>query len=388
MTAIPTAEAGQVRAWATIDLSALQHNLQRVRELRPGSKIVAVIKANAYGHGSTEVAQAICAMPDAADCLAVATIDELLALQLLGTGKRLLLLSGFRTAEELRFLVESGVEFEIHADYQLELLKNWLRSNPHPSFAVWLSVDTGMHRLGFSPPDFAAALEFLCNCKKLRSLVIMSHLACADAADSKSVVITGRQIAQFSELVNSARSLRDARLEASLAASAGILGRSDLNFDYVRPGIMLYGGSPFASREAKALGLRPVMTLQSRLIAINDVAAGESVGYGATFTCSRDSRVGVVAIGYGDGYPRAAANGTPVVVHTSAGARQTGLLGRVSMDMITIDLTDLPDAQVGDAVELWGNNLPVDVVARSAGTISYELCCHVNRRVKFYYQQG
>ncbi|MEX2132021.1 MAG: alanine racemase, partial [Pseudohongiellaceae bacterium] len=234
------------RAWAQIDLQALHGNLQRARELHPDKSIVAVIKANAYGHGMTEIAASLKQNPDGAEVLAVATMDEVIALQLQGTGKRLLLLGGFRNADELRFLLEAGIEFVIHADYQLALLKSRIRDNPRSRFSVWLKADTGMHRLGMTAEEIAAALEFLVACSQTSRVIVMSHLACVDSDDPDAAAVTALQVSRFQDIVAAARQLQDKRIEFSLSASAGILARTDLGFDYIRPGIMLYGGSPFA----------------------------------------------------------------------------------------------------------------------------------------------
>lgn len=374
------------RATASIDLSALRHNLQRVSQLHPGVGLVAVIKANAYGHGMGDVARYLGREAGLADVMAVATLAEVVELQQQLAGRRLLLLGGYRNRDELEFLLQSGIEFVLHADHQLALLKDQLARNPRtPPFSVWLKIDTGMHRLGFAPADVADVLKFLVNCPQARRIVVMSHLACMDTDDRKSEAITARQLQSFQDQVDNARALQDNRLQFSLCASAGILRRTDLGYDYVRPGIMMYGGSPFAGQSAAALGLRPVMTLSAGIIAIRDLAAGESIGYGATFTCDRQTRVGVVSIGYADGYPRSAGNGTPVLVETAAGWQRTGLIGRVSMDMITIDLTGLADCQPGSRVVLWGQGLAADEVAAAAGTISYDLFCRVTRRVNFTY---
>jgi alanine racemase len=383
-----------LRAWATIDLSALQANLHHARQCGPGRKVVAVIKANAYGHGMEEVARAIGmraekqstpAMADGAECLAVATLDEVVRLQLVAAGTRILLLQGFRNRDELAFLIESGVEFVLHCDRQLALLKAYLRDQPRCRFTAWLKVDTGMHRLGFDPAAVAQPLDFLQNCPQLDSMVLMSHFACADGTSEVELAMTRRQLATFEALLTQARQHGRPGIAASMAASAAILRHPAAHFDYLRPGIMLYGCSPFDDVTGLQLGLRPVMSLFARIMAIRDVAAGETIGYGGSFVCPTAMRIGVVSIGYADGYPRAARNGTPVVLHLAHGTRRTGLAGRVSMDMITIDLTGMDDVEVGDRVELWGDQLSVDEVARHANTISYELLCKVTRRVTYFY---
>jgi alanine racemase len=375
------------RAWAKIDLAALKSNLSRVRQLSPKAGITAVIKANAYGHGMTEVANALSAGQSSVDCFAVASLQEAVELNLLGTSQRILLLPGFCDAKELEFLVESGIEFVIHADYQLALFKAALLNNKvSKPVSVWLKLNTGMNRLGMTVDEFKQAFAFLRASKQISNLVIMSHLAAADAPrDADSKELTDNQLTCFQRVVSDLQVADDDQVRMSLAASAGILAMPETHYHVVRPGIMLYGGSPLADKTGPELGLEPVMTLCSRLIAINEVPAGSTIGYGATYLCDRDTRVGVVSIGYGDGYPRAAPNGTPVLIKGQDGYRRSKLIGRVSMDMITIDLTDHSDAAVGDEVLLWGKDLPADDIAKLAGTISYELFCQITKRVHFVY---
>ena len=379
--------SNQGRAWARIDLSALKSNMARVRQLSPDSKITAVIKANGYGHGVEAIARTLSSQSNSVDCFAVATMDEVVALNVLGTGKRILLLQGYSDASQLRYLTEAGVEFVLHADYQLALLKaELLKNNRCGNLTVWLKFDTGMNRLGFCEAEFKQAFSFLHSSDKIGKIILMSHLACADKPNSqKSVDNTNKQVSRFKQMISDLGVADDDRVEMSLAASAGILSWPKTHYDLVRPGIMLYGGSPFADTSGADLGLEPVMTLCARLIAIKDIPAGGSIGYSGTYTCDRDTRIGVVSIGYGDGYPRAAPNGTPVLVKGDDGYCRTPLLGRVSMDMITIDLSNFDNVSVGDEVVLWGDGLPADEVAKLAGTISYELFCQVTQRVHFIY---
>jgi len=379
--------SSQERAWANIDLEALRSNVNRVRELNPTTEITAVIKANGYGHGMTEVATALSAEKQSVDCFAVATMEEVVELNLLRTSKRILLLQGFCNAKELEFLMESGVEFVIHADYQLVLLKAaLLNNNISRKLTVWLKLNTGMNRLGMPVDEFKQAFTFLHANDKISKIIIMSHLASADDPDNpQALANTQNQIACFQQLISDLGAAIDNRVEMSLAASAGILNLPETHYQVVRPGIMLYGGSPLVDKFGPGLGLEPAMTLCSRLIAINNVPAGGAIGYGATYICESDARVGVVSIGYGDGYPRAAPNGTPVLIKENDGYRRAKLIGRVSMDMITVDLSEFDDVCVGDEVVLWGKGLPADEIAKLVGTISYELFCHVTRRVHLNY---
>ncbi|MCH1600110.1 MAG: alanine racemase, partial [Pseudomonadales bacterium] len=251
----------------------------------------------------------------------------------------------------------------------------------------WIKYNTGMNRLGLGKRQ---ASEFYLRLQKCPNteLVLMSHLACADDPDSKEFAsFTQQQLQYLTELRGELVTASKQDVECSMAASAGILQWPDTHLDYVRPGVMLYGSSPMAGKTGEELGLQPVMTLRSRLITIRDLKAGESIGYGATYVCDRDTRMGTVSIGYGDGYPRSAINGTPVLVQTASGSVRTRMIGRVSMDMITIDLTGIDDAQIDDEVTLWGEGLCADEVARSAGTISYELFCKVTPRVEVSYSE-
>lgn len=357
-------------ARAVIDLAALRHNLSRVREVAPGTRVLAVVKADAYGHGLLRVATALAA---AVDGLAVARIDEALALRQAGITVPVLLLEGVSTPAQLAEARTHGLDIVVHRPAQLD----WLEAAPPgDTLAVWLKIDTGMHRLGFPPDASIQAYRRLCACAAVLSPPrLMTHLACADVRDDPH---TDRQLDRFAEIT---RALAG---ERSMAQSAGLLGWPVAQGDWVRPGIMLYGASPFADASAQTLGLHPVMTLSSSLIGVNHVHKGEAIGYGATWVCPEDMPVGVVAIGYGDGYPRHAPSGTPVLVN----AQRVGLIGRVSMDMICVDLRTQPTARAGDPVVVWGEaadgqRLSVEEVAGQAGTIAYELLCSVTSRVAF-----
>lgn len=375
------------RAWATIDLQALQANFRLLRSLNTDSKIVAVIKANAYGHGMAEVAAAINAVNNGADVFAVATIDEVQALLALGTGKRILLFSGFRNQSELQFLLAAGVELLVHSSAQFALLQDYMSSaDQAEAITVWLKLDTGMHRLGMDDAELLKAFHFLSRNKCVGEIVLMSHLASADdVIEAQALSMTRSQIAKFSAMYQQLNVATERTVSASLAASAAIVSLPETHYDYLRPGIMLYGASPLTGKSAESLGLHPVMTLSARILTIKALPAGETVGYGGSYTCTRTTRMAVVSIGYADGYPRAAGNGTPVLVKTAAGIFRASLIGRVSMDLLSIDLTEIDSARVGDEVVLWGEGLPVDEIAAHAKTISYELCCRVTQRVSHIY---
>jgi alanine racemase len=326
--------------------------------------VIAVIKANAYGHGLVAAAEALAE----ADAFAVARVEEALALRKAGCRARIVLLEGFRDADELESAAQHSLEPFVHQAWQVAQLEAW--RGPR-RLRAWLKIDTGMHRLGFAPSEAPAAVARLAACGAVAGPVALAtHLADAERTEGAD---TPAQLAAF------AAATAGLAGERSVANSAGLIAWPEARADWVRPGIMLYGASPFADRTGGELGLRPVMTLETRVIALKDVAAGERVGYGGTWTAPRASRIAVAAIGYGDGYPRSAANGTPVTVNGRAAA----LAGRPSMDMLTIDVTGLPQAAVGDRVELWGPQVPIERVAAAAGTIAYELACRVGRRVRF-----
>jgi alanine racemase len=347
---------------AVIDTAALRHNLSRVRELAPRSKVLAVIKANAYGHGIVPTAVALAG----ADGFAVARLEEGTALRAAGLRHRVLLLEGVFGAEQLRQAADHDFEIMVHDPEQLALLEAHRADRP---FRAWLKIDTGMNRLGFKPGQVPAALSRLDACASVaKPLTLVTHLACADEADGAR---TREQLDLFARLVDGIPG------ERSIANSAGLITCAASRADWVRPGLMLYGVSPLPGRSAESLGLRPAMTLVSQVIALKQVDAGERVGYGGGWTASRPTRLAIVAAGYGDGYPRNTASGTAVIV----AGRRAELVGRVSMDMIAIDVTGLPPIAVGDPVALWGPGVPVEDVARAAGTIPYELVCGVSQRV-------
>lgn len=351
-------------ARALIDLQALRHNYQLARELT-GAKALAVIKADAYGHGAVRCAQALQAQ---ADGFAVACIEEALQLRDAGITAPVLLLEGFFEAGELELIERHDLWCVVHSLWQLEAIEQSTLGRP---LQVWLKLDSGMHRVGLHPKDYHGAYQRLLACGKVAKIVLMSHFARADELDCAS---SADQVAVF----EAAR--QGLAAEVSLRNSPAVLGWPHIPSDWVRPGIMLYGATPFEGRQEEAERLQPVMTLESRVICVRELPAGEPVGYGATFVTDRPSRIGVVAMGYADGYPRQAPTGTPVLV---AGQRSQ-LLGRVSMDMLCVDLTDVPQAGLGSPVELWGKNVLASEVAAHAGTIPYQIFCNL-RRVPLVY---
>jgi alanine racemase len=348
---------------ASIDTAALRHNLSVVRANAPGARVMAVIKANAYGHGLVPVATAL----SDADAFAVARLDEGLLLRAAGNTKTIVLLEGVIDLEQLDAAVAAGFELVVHVPEQIELLRALA---PDAQCAVWLKLDSGMNRLGFKREAFTDAWEALQGLRQVRRPVgLFTHLASADEHDPVDT------LAQLDCFAAATRLLAG---ERCLANSAGLLKFPASRGDWVRPGLLLYGVSPLAGSTGMGLGLRPAMTLQSRVIAVKAVAVGEHVGYGGTWTARRPTRLAVAAVGYGDGYPRSVRSGAPVLV----GGARAPLVGRVSMDMIGIDVTDAEIApKLGDAVVLWGPQLPVEEIARWAGTVPYELLCGISQRV-------
>lgn len=362
-------------ARAVIDLDALRHNLQRAHTADPGAKQYAVIKADAYGHGLVPVAQAL----TAADGFAVVTLDEAVRLREAGIRQPILLLEGFFQADELAAIQRHRLDIVVHHEAQLAALEALAPVDDATRLSVWLKIDTGMHRLGFAGSELPAIWHRLTRCAAVQQPPrVMTHLACADDFQHPA---TQQQLSLFTELLTAQDAIQAAGSECSVANSAGILGWMNSHSDINRPGIMLYGVSPFLGETGAARRLRPVMTLRSELIAIKACRQGDAVGYGGTWRCPEDLSIGVVAMGYGDGYPRHAPTGTPVLVNGVS----VPLVGRVSMDMICVDLRSQPLAQVGDEVVLWGEGLPAEVVAEAASTIAYELFCGVTARVPRHY---
>ncbi len=353
-------------AVATIDLGALKHNLSIVRKNAPHSKILAVIKANAYGHGLETVAKALVA----ADGFAVAHFEEAITLREIDKDKPIILLQGFADEVELALLLSHSIEPVIHSFYQIDILE---KLELPDTTNVWLKIDTGMNRLGIAHLEMLTAWQRLNAIESLKGRVkIMSHFA---NADDKSHAGTEEQILLFQTLT------MQCNTEKSLANSAGLLHWPDSHMDWVRPGIMLYGVSPCEKESADSFELMPVMTLKSRIIAINQIQKDESIGYGHIWKAKQDTPIAVVGIGYGDGYPRHIKENTPVLINKT----RYQIVGRVSMDMLCVELNENHNFNVGDEVVLWGEGLPVEEIAKQAGTIAYELLCQVTARVKFEY---
>jgi alanine racemase len=345
-----------------IDESALLHNMTVVRRTAPASRVMAMVKANAYGHGLARVANVLAGEVDA---FGVACLAEAQVIRQLGIEIPIVLMEGFFQAEELAELARLDLQIVLHSPQQLAVLQQAHLSAP---VTVWLKVDSGMHRLGFpvaDVPEVAQILQALPHV--VQPIGWMTHFA---QADDRQDPKTQHQIDTFHALAQGAAGPQ------SLANSAGILAWPQAHADWVRPGIMLYGVSPFAGQSGGDFQLQPVMQLRSQLIAIQQVSQGEAIGYGSTWVCPQSMPVGIVAVGYGDGYPRNMPNGSPVWI----AGQHVPTVGRVSMDMLAVDLRTYPQARVGDRVELWGPNLPIEHIAQRVGTIAYEVLCHVNER--------
>jgi alanine racemase len=351
---------------ATIHLDAMQHNLTRARACAPDAKAWAVVKANAYGHGLERGLRGFAQ----ADGLALIELENAVRLRQLGWDKPILLLEGFFDASDIALLAEHKLNTTVHCIEQIKMLEYTQLYRP---IDVHLKMNTGMNRLGFRPAEYAAAYARLAAVPGIGSITLMTHFANADELEHPRLPIL-EQVRRFRAGSEGLPGLR------SLSNSGGVLHAAvlppELSSDWVRPGIMLYGGTP-GGKSAAEYGLRPTMTLTSEIIGIQRLEAGETVGYGSRFEAGAPMLVGVVACGYADGYPRHASHGTPVVVD---GVRTT-LVGRVSMDMMTVDLTPVANARVGSKVTLWGDGLPIDEVAHAAGTIGYELMCALAPRV-------
>ncbi|MGG7445889.1 alanine racemase [Kosakonia oryzendophytica] len=354
-------------ATVVVNRRALRHNLQRLRELAPASRLVAVVKANAYGHGLLETARTL---PDA-DAFGVARLEEALILRAGGITQPILLLEGFFNAEELPLVAEHQLQTVVHSEEQLKALETTPLNAP---VTVWMKLDTGMHRLGVHPNEAEAFYARLSQCKNVRQPVnVASHFARADEPECGE---TERQLDIFTTFTNGKPGLR------TIAASGGTLLWPQSHFDWVRPGIILYGVSPLENKPWGAdFGFQPVMTLTSQLIAVREHKAGDAVGYGGTWQSARDTRLGVVAMGYGDGYPRAAPSGTPVLVN----GREVPIVGRVAMDMICVDLGPEAEDRAGDNVVLWGEGLPVERIAEITNVSAYELITRLTARATLKY---
>jgi alanine racemase len=354
---------------AHIRLDALRHNYLLARELH-GGRAIAVVKANAYGHGAVQCASAL---EDEADGFAVASLEEALLLRSAGITSPILLLEGFFEEAELPEIAAKDLWIVVHHQWQIDVLKNARLKVP---LTLWLKMDSGMHRVGLAPEDFKLAFESLNGHPNVAQIILMSHFASADDTASSH---PHQQMTVFRQAT------RSINAPVSLCNSAGILGWPQAHADWARPGIMLYGVDPIAVQEDNKTALqknslRPVMQLESAVISIRTIAIGEPVGYGCTFIAERPTRVGVVACGYADGYPRIVPTGTPVAVE----GKLSRIIGRVSMDMLAIDLTEVPEATMASRAELWGDLVAVSEVAKRAGTIAYELLCNV-KRAQFVY---
>ncbi len=345
-----------------IQLDALKHNFQQVKALAPHSSVLAMVKSNGYGHGIERIALAL----SEADAFGVACIEEGLLLRKAGVQQPIVLIEGLFHQDELNLAAEKNFTLVVHHEGQIEMLE---RNALFTSLPVWLKIDTGMHRLGFAPHQTKTMHQRLFACASVKKpICLMSHFAVADQLSSSH---TTQQIFRFDAIIEGLSGPQ------SLCNSAGIIGWPSAHRDWVRPGLMLYGICPFAAPDTH-YSLQPVMSLQSELIAVRDVAKGECVGYGCTWTSPEDMRIGVVAIGYGDGYPQQARVGTPVLVN----GQICPIVGRVSMDMLTVDLHTQPAAKIGDPVILWGKGLPVEQVAEGNHTSAYELLTRITQRVK------
>jgi alanine racemase len=346
--------------FATIDSAALKHNLAVVRKHAPRSDVLAVIKANAYGHGRMRAAAAL----SDANGFGLLELEAAVELRESGFTQRIVLLEGFFEPGELPVLVRHGLATVVHSVDQVAALDGLPAG---AKLDALLKVNTGMNRLGLNPADYATARDRLKRNPGIASVTLMTHFANAD--DEKGVAWQMERLRRLPGY--------DA-LPRSLANSAAILRYPETHADWVRPGIMLYGCSPFTGTTGSAMGLKPAMTLESRLIAVQELQPGDTVGYGGLFRAERAMRIGVVACGYADGYPRHAPNGTPVQV----AGRMAATVGRVSMDLLSVDLTQIPEARAGSRVVLWGEGMPVERVAESAGTVGYQLLCALAPRVR------
>ncbi|MBA2711899.1 MAG: alanine racemase [Tatlockia sp.] len=348
-----------------IDARALLHNLNQVKRCVPNSKIIAMVKANAYGCGIQAV---VPVLEGQVHAFGVACIEEALAIRALGVRSDCILFQSVFTPDELHLVAAHKFQLVIHQSHQLQ----WLLATPLThKIKVWIKFNTGMHRLGFQPEESYEVINAITKCPWIDDEIgLMTHLACADEPNHPA---NQNQLALFRDLA-----LPSKKFIKSIANSAAILALPETHADLVRPGIMLYGVSPFPNQTGQELGLIPVMRFISALSSIHHYPAGVAVGYGGSWQTSKPSIIGVVAAGYGDGYPRHISQNTPVWVN----GQQVTIVGRVSMDMLTIDLTDCPDVKMGTPVELWGQHIPVEAIALSSGTIAYELLCQFSPRVR------
>lgn len=354
-------------AYAQIDLAALRANFRLAKQLSVGQTL-AVLKADAYGHGAVACARALV---DIADGFAVASVEEALELRQAGITIPILLLEGFFHPSELDEIAHHQLTSVVAYTQQLAQIVAFQNTRPRP-MSVWLKVDTGMHRLGFDPSDLYQAWQQLQQLPLITAQCVMTHLSCADELDNP---LTEQQLQLFRRVTHGIRG------QVSVVNSAGLLGWPDARDGWARPGLMMYGISPFSRQHPVADTLRPVMHLRSQIMAMRELPAGEAIGYGGRFVTQRTTKIGVVAIGYADGYPQHAPDGTPVMVN----GHRCPLAGRVSMDMLTLDLTDHPNPYCGAPVELWGGSISVAQLAKTNQTSAYELLCRVKRVTRRYF---
>jgi alanine racemase len=348
---------------ATIDLSALQHNLSVAQRCAPHSKVWAVVKANAYGHGLERGMRAFAA----ADGLGLIEVDGAVKLRQMGWKKPILLLEGCFSPEDFPVAAEHQLDIAVHCKEQIEMLE---KATLPAALNVHLKMNSGMNRLGFKPDSYKAAYARLKALRTVHKISFMTHFANAEIAGNTAVPLA-EQVRRFNAATEGLAG------ERSLSNSAADLLHPEVAADWVRPGIMLYGGTP-GNKTAQEFGLQPAMTLTSEIIGIQEIGPGDAVGYGSRFVADKPMKIGVVACGYADGYPRLAPSGTPIIID---GVR-TRIVGNVSMDMVTVDLTPIPNAHVGSKVTVWGEGLPIDEVAQAAGTVGYELMCALAPRVQ------
>ncbi|QHM94526.1 catabolic alanine racemase DadX [Kosakonia sacchari] len=345
---------------ATLDLTALSNNLQVVRRAAPAAKVWSVVKANAYGHGLDRTWRAL----NSTDGFAMLNLEEAILLRERGWKGPILMLEGFFHADELPLFDKYRLTTSLHSNWQIKALQDARLQAP---LDVYLKINSGMNRLGFMPERVHTVYQQLNALTNVATVTLMSHFAEAERADGIAAPLA--RIEQAAEGIDAPR---------SLANSAATLWHPETHYDWVRPGVVLYGASPSGAwQDVANSGIRPVMTLSSEIIAVQTLKAGETVGYGCRYRAQSEQRIGVVACGYADGYPRIAPSGTPVLVD---GIR-TGIVGAISMDMLTVDLTPCPQAGIGTPVELWGNEIKIDEVAAAAGTVGYELMCALAPRV-------
>ncbi|MCB1983823.1 MAG: alanine racemase [Burkholderiales bacterium] len=347
---------------AYIDLAALTHNLSITRQYAPDARIMAVIKANAYGHGLLHTAHAL----KTVDGFALLELEAAISLREAGFDHPILLLEGFFSTQELALLEKYRLSAVVHHNEQVAMLSNC----KHRELNIFLKINSGMNRLGFPPEQFPDVFKNLSNNPAISQITVMTHFATADGAINNARFC--HQLQLFDQIT------RNTLRPCTLANSAAIIRYPETHRDWIRPGLMLYGASPFATHTAADFKLKPVMTLVSKIIAIHHLKKGDIVGYSGSFQAEKPMQIGIVACGYADGYPRHAPTGTPVLVNNQI----CRLIGKVSMDMLAVDLTDSNDIKVSSPVTLWGQGLPVEKIANSAETVSYELLCSLSTRVE------